>query len=91
MEDQQRRPRDWRKVLKDEVIKFFSESPIPGLKYVVEGRSLFERMTWAVFIVTLFSIAINVNCSQFEKNTHHQQNNINLMQFYSIVNKSTQL
>ena len=46
------------KALKDEVVTFFSESTIPGFKYVVQGRNRFERATWAVFIAAAFSVAI---------------------------------
>ena len=53
-------------VLKDEVIRFFSESPIPGFKYVVEGRDLLERVTWAVFIVIAFGYSISTFNDAFE-------------------------
>ena len=52
------------KALKDEVITFFAESTIPGFKYIVKGKDLLERGTWAVFIVAAFSIAIySINAS----------------------------
>ena len=54
------------KALKDEVTKFFSESTIPGFKYIVQGKDLFERVTWTVFIVAAFSIAIYAVHHAFE-------------------------
>ena len=66
MEDRKERQRNLRKALKDEVITFFSESPIPGLKYIVEGRSLFERLAWALFMATTISVAICVVHDAFE-------------------------
>ena len=54
------------KVIKDEVIKFFSESTIPGFKYVVQGRDIFERVTWAVFIATAFLVARSTINDAFE-------------------------
>ena len=46
-------------VLKDEVVKFFGESTIPGFKYVVKGQTLLERTTWAIFIAIAFGYAGN--------------------------------
>ena len=66
MEDQEERQSGWLMVLKDEVIKFFAESPIPGFKYVVEGRDLLERGTWAVFIVIALCLSITWLNDAFE-------------------------
>ena len=58
------------KALKDEVITFFSESTIPGFKYIVKGEDLFERVTWALFIAAAFCIAtysINASFEDWDK------------------------
>ena len=44
-------------VMKDEVVKFFGESSIPGFKYIVKGQTFLERTTWAVFISIAFCYA----------------------------------
>ena len=71
MADQEERQRGLGKVLKDEVTKFFSESPIPGFKYLVEGKDIFERLTWVIFIVTSFSLCIYVINDAFENWDQH--------------------
>ena len=53
------KPRNFLKVIKDEVAKFFAESSIPGFKYVVKGKTLLERTTWAIFISIAFCYAGN--------------------------------
>ena len=58
-------------MLKDEAITFFSESTIPGFKYIVQGKDLFERATWAVFIAAAFSIAIYAVNHAFEDWDQH--------------------
>ena len=58
-------------VFKGECVKFFSESTIPGFKYVVQGRDIFERVTWTVFIALAFCYAGKTISDQFtiwEKN-----------------------
>ena len=54
------------KAVKDEVVKFFSESTIPGFKYVVIGKDVFERVTWAVFIALAFFYAKNTITDAFD-------------------------
>ena len=54
-----KKSRSFKKVVKDEVVKFFSESTIPGVKYVVKGKTLLERGTWAIFILVAFGYAGN--------------------------------
>jgi len=58
-------------VFKGECVKFLSESTIPGFKYIVQGHSLFERVTWTVFVVIAFCYAWQTISHQFiawEKN-----------------------
>ena len=71
MKEQEEEQRGLGSVLKDEVVKFFSESPIPGLKYIVEGRDLFERLTWSVFIAMAFYYAKNTISDAFENWEKH--------------------
>ena len=40
--------------LKNDIVSFFTESTIPGFKYVVQGRDWFERITWGVFLILSF-------------------------------------
>ena len=40
--------------MKNELASFFSESTIPGFRYVVQGRDWFERITWVVFLTLAF-------------------------------------
>ena len=40
--------------IKNELILFFSESTIPGFKYVVQGRNRVERIAWVFFLVFAF-------------------------------------
>ena len=42
------------KTIKKEIVAFFSESTIPGFKYVVQGRNLAERVAWVIFLAILF-------------------------------------
>ena len=58
--------RSFRKVIKDEVVKFFGESSIPGFKYVVKGQTLLERVTWAIFISIAFCYAGNTVYETFQ-------------------------
>ena len=39
---------------KNDVVSFFSESTIPGFKYVVESRIWLERITWGAFLILSF-------------------------------------
>ena len=55
--DHDNKSRSFRKALKDELVKFFAESTIPGFKYVVKGNTVLERKTWAIFIVIAFCYA----------------------------------
>ena len=55
-----KKSRSFRKVVKDEVAKFFAESSIPGFKYIVKGETLLERLTWAIFIAIAFCYAGSV-------------------------------
>ena len=55
--DHDNKSRSFRKALKDELVKFFAESTIPGFKYVVKGNTVLERKTWAIFIVIAFFYA----------------------------------
>ena len=40
--------------LKNDLVSFFSESTIPGFKYIVEGHNWLERLAWAFFLVLAF-------------------------------------
>ena len=71
MEERQERKRGLVTVLKGEVIKFFSESPIPGFKYIVQGKDLLERVIWALFISAAFGVAIWVLKDAFDDWDNH--------------------
>ena len=47
-------PESFFKMAKNEIFSFFSESTIPGLKYVVESRVLVERVAWAILLSLAF-------------------------------------
>ena len=44
-----------RQELKKDLVGYFKETTVHGFRYVVEGRNIFERLGWAVFIVAGFS------------------------------------
>ena len=48
------------KLVKDELIFFLSESTIPGLKYIVNSKDVFERVAWAILLVVVFYLAGSV-------------------------------
>ena len=46
--------------LKKDLIGYFSETTVHGFRYVVEGRNIFERLLWVVFIVLGFSFSLMI-------------------------------
>ena len=52
--------------LKNEIVSFFSESTIPGFRYIVQGRSIVERIAWGVFLVLIFWATWRVVFSKLE-------------------------
>ena len=54
MDSNKRNHRDRWQRIKNDVVSFFSESTIPGLKYVVESRIWLERITWGAFLILSF-------------------------------------
>ena len=71
MGNEEERKNGFVKALKYEVRKFFSESTIPGFTYVVQGKDLFERVTWAVFVVTALLYAGYMINDAFENWDEH--------------------
>ena len=54
MDEYKRPPPSLGKLAKNELVSFFSESTIPGLKYVVDSRALIERVAWAITLTIFF-------------------------------------
>ena len=54
MDKTKKQPTSFFKLVKNEIFSFFSESTIPGLKYVVESRILVERVAWAILLSLAF-------------------------------------
>ena len=40
--------------MKKDLVTFFSESTIPGFRYIVHSRALLERIAWGVFLCLAF-------------------------------------
>ena len=47
--------RGLRQQLKEDLKAYFSETTAHGFRYVVEGRNVFERLIWVVFIIFGFA------------------------------------
>ena len=63
MKDRDKSRQGVAKLLKNEIISFFSESSIPGLRYVAQGHDLVERITWSVFLTFAFC---RIYCHDFK-------------------------
>ena len=66
MDDRKKHPTSLWKLAKKELVSFFSESTIPGLKYVVESRVLIERVAWAVLLSLAFYGTATIINSQWK-------------------------
>ena len=53
------RLRFWQE-FKKETKAYFSETTVHGFRYVVEGRTIMERMIWIIFITVGFALGINL-------------------------------
>ena len=54
MDDNKKKRPSPARLIKDELFSFFSESTIPGLKYIVESQFLIERVAWAILLALAF-------------------------------------
>lgn len=48
------RQRELRKELKEDLEGYFTETTVHGFRYIVEGRNVFEKVVWALFIIAGF-------------------------------------
>ena len=65
---------DEEQILKDGLSKYFTETTVHGFRYVIEGRNIFERGVWVLFIVFgfIFSVLIIWNAfAAWEKTPVH--------------------
>ena len=54
MEGTRQRTRNLKVEAKENVLGYFSQTTVHGFKYVVQGRNIFERIIWILFIVSGF-------------------------------------
>ena len=64
------RMRELRKALQRDVLGYFRETTVHGFRYVVEGRNIFERISWILVIVAGF-----VMCSMIVYNAYEDWEN----------------
>ena len=55
METGRRKRKGWIKELRDGLQDYFSATTVHGFQYIAEGRNVFERSFWIVFIILGFS------------------------------------
>ena len=51
--------------MKNDLIGYFSETTVHGFRYVVEGRNIFERLLWVVFIAFGFGYSLVIISESF--------------------------
>ena len=66
MAAEQRTRHRLRQELKKEISGYFSETTVHGFRYVVEGRNLFERLVWILFIAFGFIFSFYLISEAFE-------------------------
>ena len=48
------RQRELRRALKEDLVGYFTETTVHGFRYIVEGRNVFEKLLWILFIAVGF-------------------------------------
>ena len=57
--------------LKRYVRGYFSETTVHGFRYIIEGRNIYERIAWAIFVVLGFAWSLYIILSAFESWEKH--------------------
>ena len=58
-------------VLKNDLTSYLSETTVHGFRYVTEGRTIFERLIWVLFIALGFGYSIIIISEAFESWKNH--------------------